>query len=82
MAITHIKGTVTRVVSDTNFFFRASEPDEETLRHINLDGHRAGVDELSAERVNASKPRFRPFKGDLPEVGDEVSLELVESFDA
>ena len=80
-SVTHIKGTVTRVVSDTNFFFRPSEPDEETLRHVDLNGHRVGSDELSAEKVNAPKPRFKPYKDALPEVGAEVTLELVEPFD-
>lgn len=78
---THVKGTVTRVVSETNFFFRATEPDEATLRHIDLDGHRVGVDELSAEKVNAARHRFKPYRDELPEVGAEVSLELVEPFD-
>ncbi|HZE50652.1 MAG TPA: hypothetical protein VE074_13875 [Jatrophihabitantaceae bacterium] len=79
--VTSIKGTVTRVVSDTNFFIRASSPDEATLRFINLDGHRVGVEELSAEKVNANKPRFKPYKGELPAAGDEVTLDLVEPYD-
>ena len=79
--VASIKGTVTRHVSESNFYFRATDPDEATLRHIDLDGHRAGVDELSAEKLSGRKSKFKAWTGDLPEVGADVSLELAEPFE-
>jgi hypothetical protein len=74
-----IKGPVTRVVSDTNFFIRPTEPDEATMRFINLDGHHAGTDEISAEKINGPM-RFKRYSSDLPKIGDVVELELVTPY--
>lgn len=73
-----IKGTVTRVVSDTNFFF---VPDDHGHRSIDLEGHRVGAGEISVEchpselaKGNATK--LRPWRSRLPKVGDKVEVPI------
>jgi hypothetical protein len=71
-----ITGTVTRVMEGTGNFFIAPD-DESALAHLDLDGHRVGAGEISAQLVNATRPKLRPFGADLPEVGDTVTLDLI-----
>jgi hypothetical protein len=78
---TKIKGTVTRVLPDTGNFFMAPE-DPVALRNIDVDGHRVGDGEISAGLLNANRPKFRPYGGALPKVGDEVDLELIRDPEA
>jgi hypothetical protein len=80
--MTSIKGTVTRLAGGSNFFFRVTDPDEATQRHLNLDGHRVGTDEISAEKLNASTPKLRRYEGELPKIGDAVELVLVTPYEA
>jgi hypothetical protein len=73
-----IKGTVTRVVSDTNFFVVI--PDN-SHRSMDLEGHRVGAGELSvechpAELAKGNPAKLRPWKGKLPKVGDTVELQV------
>lgn len=73
-----IKATVTRIVSDTNFFF---VPDDHGHRSIDLEGHRVGHGELSlecnpVELAKGNQSKIRPWKGKLPKVGDHVELQV------
>jgi hypothetical protein len=73
-----IKGTVTRVVSDTNFFI---SPDDGGHRSVDLEGHRVGNGEISvechpSELAKGSRSRLRPWKGKLPKVGEKVELQV------
>lgn len=74
-----IKGTVTRVIPNSNnFFMRPGPEDEVALRNIDVDGHRVGDGELSAANLNARSPKFKAWTHDLPKVGAAVELELIK----
>jgi hypothetical protein len=73
-----IKGTVTRIVSETNFFVT---PDDHGHRSINLEGHRVGAGEISvecgpAELAKGNAAKIRPWRGKLPKVGQVVELQV------
>lgn len=74
-----IKGTVTRVIPNSNnFFMRPEAKYEVALRHVDVDGHRVGDGELSAANLNARSSKFKAWTHDLPEVGDTVEIELIK----
>ena len=73
-----IKGTVSRVVSPTNFFVT---PDDNSHATVDLEGHRVGAGEISVEchpgelaKGNGSK--LRAWRRPLPKVGDKVELPI------
>lgn len=77
---TTIKGTVSRVVSATNFFIQPEDP--QGHRSVDMEGHRVGGHgELSyecnpAELAKGNPSKFFPWRGQLPKVGQKVELEL------
>jgi hypothetical protein len=73
-----IKATVTRVVSDSNFFVT---PDDHGHRSVDLEGHRVGSGEISVEchpteLAKGNRAKLRPWRGKLPKVGDKVELQV------
>lgn len=75
-----IKGTVSRVVSSTNFFIQPEDPSGH--RNVDMEGHRVGGQgELSyecqpAELAKGNPSKFFPWRGAMPKVGQKVELEL------
>jgi hypothetical protein len=74
---TTIKGKVTRVLpNQNNFFFRPDE--DQDLRHLDIDGHRVGEGEVSAQNINSNKPKLKAWTNDLPKLGDHIELALAK----
>jgi hypothetical protein len=73
-----ITGIVTRVDPPTgNFYMLPNNP--RALGGTDLDGHRCGLNELSANLLNARAGKFKRFPFPLPAVGDVVQLEMLDT---
>lgn len=77
MAITQITGVVTRVLPNNNNFFILPS-NGRSLTSSDLDGHRVGLGEISANLLNARVTKIQRYPLPLPSVGDTVTLDLVD----
>lgn len=72
-----ITGVVTRVDPATgNFYMLPNNP--RALGTTDLDGHRCGLNELSALLLNARVAKMKRVDFPLPAVGDVVQLEMID----
>jgi hypothetical protein len=76
MALTQITGKVTRVMPETNNFFILPD-NPRALSSTDIDGHRCGLGEVSANLLNARASKLARYPLPLPAVGDIVTLDVL-----